>query len=179
MGEERDWTRSQFEACLDCGADPSDVADHELGTTILREIAVWGRLMAGADPAAVRVRPHADVWSALEYACHVRDLLPVMTARIARMIVEDDPVLGWWDHEAAVVEDRYDEQVPVLVIEAMTAAGREFAATLADLGAGDWERTAQRRPGEEFTVRGMARFVLHEVIHHRDDAARSLKGGSP
>lgn len=178
MTEGRDWTRSQFEPCPDCGADAASVADEELGAELLREIAAWGRLLAAADPAAVRQRPDADVWSALEYACHVRDLLPVMRARVVRAIEEDDPVLDWWDHEAAAVEERYGEQVPVLVVEAMTANARAFAAALAALGSDDWSRRATRRVGEHFTVRGIARFVLHETIHHREDAARSLEGVS-
>lgn len=178
MAEGRDWTRSQFERCPDCGADASSVPDDALGAELLREIASWGRLLAAADPAAVRQRPEADVWSALEYACHVRDLLPVMQARVGRAIEEDDPVLDWWDHEAAVVEERYGEQVPVLVVEAMTVNARGFAATLAALESADWSRRARRRAGEHFTVRGIARFVLHETIHHREDAARSLKGVS-
>ena len=179
MVEGRDWTRSQFEHCPDCGVDPSALAAHELGPEILREIAAWGRLLAAADPAAVRIRPEPDVWSALEYACHVRDLLPVMTARIGRMAVEDDPMLDWWDHEAAVVADLYGEQVPVLVVEAMTVNGRAFGSRLAAIASEEWDRGGERRTGEHFTVRGIARFVLHEVIHHREDAARSLKGVSP
>ena len=153
--------------------------DTELGVELLREVAAWGRLLASADPPAVRVRPAPGVWSALEYAGHVRDLLPVMSTRIDRMLVEDDPDLGWWDHEAAVIEDRYNEQVPVLVVEEMTANARVFTATLAGVDADDWGRSAERRAGEVFTIRGIARFVLHEVIHHRDDASRSLKGVSP
>lgn len=175
MAEGRDWTRSQFERCPDCGADASLVTDAELGTELQREVAAWGRLMASADPQAVRIRPSTEVWSALEYACHVRDVLPVMAQRIERIRVEDDPVLGWWDHEAAVVDDRYNEQVPVLVIEAMTTHARSFAETLNRVAAGEWDARAERRPGEVFTIRGLARFVLHEVIHHRDDATRSLK----
>ena len=179
MAEGRDWTRSQFERCPDCGADASAIADDELGAQIVREIAVWGRLLAAADPLAVRGRPRDGVWSALEYGCHVRDVLPVMSARIGRMLADDQAELGWWDHEAAAVDDRYNEQVPVLVVESMTANARRFSATLAGIRGGDWDCSAERRAGERFTVRGTARFVLHEVIHHREDASRSLKGVSP
>jgi hypothetical protein len=95
------------------------------------------------------------------------------------MLEDDHGELGWWDHEAAAVGDRYNEQVPVLVIEAMTRNARGFAATLESIDDDGWDRSAERRAGEHFTVRGIARFVLHEVIHHRDDATRSLKGVSP
>jgi len=185
MAEGRDWTRSQYEACPDCGADAASMADAAIGPEVIRDVARWGRLMAAADPHGVRIRPRDDVWSALEYACHVRDLLPVMTGRVERMLAAaatgTQADLGWWDHEAAVIDDRYAEQVPVLVIEAMHDNARAFAAVLDRVDAAEedvWELAAERRPGEHFTVRGIARFVLHEVIHHRDDAARSLKGVS-
>lgn len=176
MAEGRDWTRTQFERCPDCGADVAAIEVSALGAVVMREVAAWGRLLAAADPTAVRLRPADHVWSALEYACHARDLLAVMAARVERMLVETSPVLGWWDHEAAVDDDHYNEQVPVLVIEAMTANARGFVRSLSAVANDDWERSAQRRPGEQFTISGIARFVLHEVIHHGDDAARSLKG---
>ena len=179
MTEGRDWTRTQFEACPDCGADASAIADDDLGRALVREAAAWHRTLAVADPVRLRVRPEPEVWSALEYACHVRDLLPVMEERIRRMRVQDDPSLGWWDHEAAVVEDRYNEQEPVLVSEAIGANARGFSAALGGLEAHEWDRGAQRRPGERFTIRGMARFVLHETIHHRDDAGRALRRADP
>ena len=175
MTEGRDWTRTQFEACPDCGADASRLADTELATAVTREAAAWGRSLATADPAGLRFRPDPGVWSALEYGCHTRDLLAVMSARVIRMRTEDNPSLGWWDHEAAVDDDRYNEQDPVLVAEAIAANARGFAAVLDDVAAGDWDRTAERRAGERFTIRGIARFVLHEVIHHRHDAERVLE----
>lgn len=175
MNEARDWTRTQFEPCPDCGADAASLTDADLGPALSAELAAWGRTVASAEPACLTARPREGFWSALEYACHVRDLLPVMTERIRRIQMEDDPVLGWWDHEAAAVAERYNEQIPVLVVESMTANGRELAGLLASLDESDWDRGAERRPGEHFTVRGIARFVLHEVIHHRHDAAAMIR----
>ena len=160
MTEGRDWARTQFEPCPDCGADAASIDDRELGGVLIAEVAALGRTIAAAPPDAL--------------TAHVRDLLPVMEARIARIRTETDPALGWWDHEAAAVEERYNEQIPVLVVEAMGENARAFAARLASLQAPEWERGAERRPGERFTIRGIARFVVHEVIHHRDDAAEMI-----
>jgi hypothetical protein len=41
-----------------------------------------------------------------------------------------------------------------------------------------WSRGAVRRPGERFTIELMARFALHEVVHHRTDAQRSLSAAA-
>jgi hypothetical protein len=47
--------------------------------------------MAGADPAVVSRRPEPTVWSALEYACHVRDVLLVQRDRAVLAQVQESP----------------------------------------------------------------------------------------
>ncbi len=37
-----------------------------------------------------------------------------------------------------------------------------------------WDRRATRRDDEVFTIELMARFTLHEVVHHRHDAEPAL-----
>ena len=60
---------------------------------------------AGADPAS-RDRPAPDVWSPLEYACHVRDVHRVFAERVRLMLAEDDPLFDDWDQDAAAVARR-------------------------------------------------------------------------
>ena len=82
-----------------------------------------------------------------------------------------------WDVDASAVNDAYNEQVPVLVVEEMATMARSFVGVLAELDTTSWDTVADRR-GEPFTIRDMARFVLHELIHHRWDAERSLTTGT-
>ena len=179
MAEGRDWTRTTREACPDCGADTTTVDDAAIGPALTTAVADFGRTLAAADPAGVRVRPADGVWSALEYACHSRDVIGVFEHRVRRTAKTPGQSLGWWDHEASAIEDAYNEQVPVLVAEEMAAMARSFALVLAGLEAEVWDAEAERRPGERFTVREMARFVLHELIHHRWDAENSLDPSRP
>ncbi len=170
MAEGRDWTRSQFEACPDCGHDSSAVADTDLPRALTDTAAEWGSLLATAPNDDLRRWSEPGVWSPLEYACHTRDVVAVFDERVRRTAVDPGQQLGWWDHDAAVVDDDYNGQVPVLVAEAIAANARAFGRTLSDLEADAWDLAAERRPGEHFTIRGMARFVLHELAHHRWDA---------
>jgi hypothetical protein len=39
----------------------------------------------------LRTRPEEGVWSALEYACHVRDVFLVQRDRLYTALVEDTP----------------------------------------------------------------------------------------
>lgn len=179
MSEAPDRTRVQREPCPECGFDPEVVDDRRLGWEIVAEGARFASTLAGADPAARARRPARGVWSALEYACHTRDVLEVFAPRIRRMLAEDDPELGWWDHEAAVVADGYADQDPVHVVEDLSAAARRLAAVLAEVPADGWDRTGRRRAGEVFTVRGAGRFALHEVVHHRHDATAAVAAAAP
>lgn len=176
MTEGRDWTRSQFEACPDCGCDASVIADTDLGRMVTDAVAAWGTLLATAPIADLRRWPAPAVWSPLEYACHTRDVVAVFTERIERTAVEPGTLLGWWDHEVAVTAEAYNAQEPVLIAEAMASNARRLGTTLSSLPSEGWDLAAERRPGESFTIRGMGRFVLHEIVHHRQDAERFVFG---
>lgn len=172
MTEEREWTRSQFERCPDCGWDPRGIADDELAAAVVHACEEWPGLLTATADARLRHRPDPSVWSALEYACHVRDLIEVFRVRIERMRLESDAELGWWDHEASVQGENYAGQDPDRVGRDIVTNGRVLAGTLEDLRPDGWDRSAVRRPGEAFTIRGSARFVVHEIVHHHRDAKR-------
>ena len=175
MNEGREWVRMQFEACPDCGLDASTNADDDLPRALTDVAARWGGTLATADVADLRRRPVPDVWSPLEYACHTRDVLAVFEERVRRTATTPGQQLGWWDHDAAVVDSRYNEQEPVLVAEAIAANARRFGQSLSDLASAQWDAAAERRAGERFTIRGMARFVQHEMVHHHRDAEQQLE----
>ena len=130
------------------------------------------REQPGVDPSAP---PSPAAWSPWQYAGHVRDVLDVFTARVERARREDSPALGWWDHEVAAVEERYNAQEAGQVAEALTDNAMELARVLTSVPADGWSRTATRRETESFTVAGLARFALHESSHHRKDATGELR----
>lgn len=177
MAEGWDWAKVQDEPCPQCGFDPTAVPVDELAKAVQADGVAWGEWLteADADPEVkVRARPDTGVWSPLEYACHVRDVLALFVDRVTLALEEDDPELGWWDHEAAAVDERYNAQDPAEVAEQLTEAALDLARVLAAVPDDGWARTARRREGESFTVAGLGRFALHESRHHRADAAGEL-----
>jgi hypothetical protein len=158
--------------------DPQSVGPDELPGAIAglarRYTAPLTRLLPGEDPSILTKRPSPDVWSALAYACHVRDVLALFDARVRRMLEEEGPVFDWWDHEAAVEADGYEQQVPAEVGAALAANAQAFSARLAAVPDDGWSRTGTRRDAE-FTVLGAARFALHEGNHHLLDVGRVLR----
>jgi len=171
--------RWQSERCPECAFDPNGVSGADLPAAVAglgrRYQAPLTRLLPGEDGSILVARPLPGVWSALAYACHVRDVLAVFDGRIGRMLAEEAPDLGWWDHEAAVEADAYEKQAPAEVAAALAANAAALSATLAGVPDGAWERTGRRRGGEVFTVLGAGRFALHEGTHHLLDIGRVLR----
>jgi 8-oxo-dGTP pyrophosphatase MutT (NUDIX family) len=162
--EGRDWVRVAADRCPDCGLGAG------LGATASR----WAALLRGAGRPDLRARPAEGAWSALECGAHVAGVLEVFGARIRRVLATDDPELGWWDHEAAVTAERYNDQDPDDVAARVQRHAGEVTALLATVGGGQWARAGTRRAGERFTVEGLGRFALHEAHHHHGDAGRAV-----
>src|ERR1044071_1047926 len=127
--------RWQTERCPECAFDPNGVGPAELPAAVAglgrRYQAPLTRFLPGEDESLLVAHPLPGVWSALAYACHVRDVLVVFDGRIARMLAEDSPELGWWDHEAAVEADAYEKEPPNEVAAAISANAAALSATLA------------------------------------------------
>lgn len=179
MSEKFHWATVQTEPCPECRFDPAELGPADLPQAA-RDLgrkyrAPLSRFLPGEDgPELVRTRPEPDVWSPLEYACHVRDALALLAGRVQRALAEDDPQLEMWDHEAAVESEHYAEQDPARVADQLADNAELLAAVLADVPDGAWDRPAHRET-TRFTVLGLGRFAVHEGRHHLLDVGRGLR----
>lgn len=172
MTDERPWALQQTEPCAECGFVPLAVPEAGLADAMRAEGAAWQAwLLEHADDPALERRQGSDTWCAIVYGCHVRDVIAEFTGRTARVLTEDEPTFSWWDHEAV---DHYAGTNPTDLAAALAANADRYAALLGTVTADGWQRIGLRRDAEVFTVAGLARFVLHESVHHRQDATRSL-----
>lgn len=159
--------------CALCGQDVRGVPVRDLGATLAHTARRWATLLEtsvetadGSD--AVRQRPQPDVWSVLEYACHVRDVLSF--AHHDLHVVLADPSMGASDFDgvSAAASGNYREQMVDAVAADVVVAAAEVA------------RASQRLPREADSVAVMrVRWALHEALHHLVDAAAVLPLGSP
>jgi hypothetical protein len=166
---ERDWTQVVTGRCPECGLDAAAVPVDAVAFEVARVAEAWTAFLLETDDEVLRTRRAPDTWSPLEYACHVRDVLSLFAQRVLTTLREDEPDLGWWDHEAAVHTDGYNEQDVAAVADDLRRNAEVLAAALARADGG-WDRRALRRGEEPFTVAGLARFALHESHHHLADA---------
>jgi hypothetical protein len=123
------------------------------------------------DDAAVRRRPAPVVWSPLEYACHVRDVMRIQTARVEQAQREDEPKFTPMGREERVVNDRYNEQDPATVAIEITRAADELLAGFERLDDAGWARTGIYNYPEPAPrdIDWMAAHTVHELYHHRLD----------
>ena len=129
---------------------------------------------SSSHPGPVARRPADDVWSALEYACHVRDVAALGVERLALMRAEDGVRFANWDQDATAVEGRYGEADPAVVTVELQAATAALAAALDAVEGGAWDRRGHRSDGASFTVASFARYLLHDPVHHLHDVRAGL-----
>lgn len=119
------------------------------------------------------------MWSALEYACHVRDVFRVFDARLALMLSQQGPHFANWDQDEAAVVDRYSEQDPTVVARQLDAAATSVADAFAAVPDDAWDRTGLRGDGSEFTVETLGRYFVHDPEHHLFDVTGSTSWVAP
>ena len=163
MPDTKDWTWVLQRPCPDCGFDASTL-DRGAVATALR--AANFRLIALLDDPLVRERPEAEVWSALEYGCHVRDVHRLYLLRLRLMLDEDDPLFANWDQDVTAVESRYDEADLAALVGDLAADGERLAMTFDALHEEQWSRVGRRSDGAVFTVESFGRYYVHDPVHH-------------
>jgi hypothetical protein len=163
------------DACGECGYDYFTLPRLALAPSIaLGGTQHAARLAAPA--AALTAHPAPGVWSPLEYACHVRDVLGVQRERLLRAGSEDQPVFAPMDRERLVQERAYNSQEPADVALALLTAAVDLAEHVAGLDEDGWARTSVYNFPEPAVrdVDWIVRHTLHELTHHLMDVDRAL-----
>ena len=159
----KNWTWVLERPCPECGFDASTVEFRSVPAITRRNALEWMPVLERPD---VRQRPDDGTWSPLEYAAHTRDVFRVFAGRLRLMLESDDPAFENWDQDATAMADRYGEQDPAVV----AAELRDAADTLADaferVPDSALDRTGRRSDGSVFTVLTLARYYVHDPVHH-------------
>ncbi|WP_369741508.1 DinB family protein [Mycobacterium servetii] len=130
-------------------------------------------LLESTNETMLRARPSMHVWSPLEYACHVRDLLLAQRERVLAARRQDRPVAEPMGRDERVEHDGYNDQSPS---DAKLLLSNAFGR----LSPADWDRTViypyaypDPNPAER-SLRWMATHTLHELPHHLIHVRRQL-----
>ena len=146
---------------------PRTVAVPDVAAWCCANAAGWQDVLGPA--RRPRERPQPDVWSPLEYACHVRDVFRLYDERLGLMLDEDEPHFANWDQDETAVAERYDEQDPAdrrrRARRPRPSRRRRFAAVDGE----QWAPHGRRSDGARFTVDTFARYFIHDPVHHLHD----------
>ncbi|MFE9751307.1 DinB family protein [Saccharothrix saharensis] len=157
--------------CAECGFtyDPADAsaAGPAIRDGVVEVVSVLRR-RAGDD---LRTRRRPGVWSPLEYACHLRDVLLVQRERVLAVRRTERPVFAPMGRDERVDHEGYAEQDLDDVLRQLGDAAGMFGNVLARLDRGDWDRDlVYPYPGPTpRTLAWMAVHTVHEVRHHLRD----------
>jgi hypothetical protein len=170
----KDWTWTLQRECPDCGFDAQRLDIAELPQLLRDHALAWGELLSRP---GVTERPASDVWSPLEYACHVRDVHRRFDERVGLMLHEVDPEFANWDQDATAVAEDYYHQDPATVALELVAAAGTVAGRYAAVTGDQWARRGRRSDGSEFTVESISRYHAHDMVHHAHDVGLDVTRG--
>jgi hypothetical protein len=162
--DEKDWTWVLSRPCSQCGFDASTVTPSTVPGSVENMLPRWRAVLRRPDAGE---RPDSSTWSALEYACHVRDVFSLFDRRLTLMLTEDNAQFENWDQDQTAVEGDYANADPAVVSAELTTEGQQVAASFARVK--ESGRTGLRSNGSEFTVLTLAQYFLHDVVHHLAD----------
>jgi hypothetical protein len=164
------------EECAECGYSYSTFRRHELAPALVAGAQEYRAVLVDTDPGVLRAHLRVRVWSALEYACHVRDVLEVQQARVVRALTEERPDFASMRRDERVTEDRYNEQDPRLVADQLLKNATTLSQTFDRIDDAGWGRTGVYHwPTTQVrTVEWIGRHTVHEQVHHLLDVHRHL-----
>jgi len=165
--DSKDWTWVLRQPCPECGLYTQSFVVAAIPAMLAVNAGQWPALLPG--PGDHRHRPAPAKWSALEYGCHVRDVLRLYETRLTLMLTVAGPHYPNWDQDATAIEDRYADQDPPCVAAEIVSAADFIAARFASITGDRWQRTGFRSDGAAFTVETFARYFIHDPVHHLYD----------
>jgi DNA segregation ATPase FtsK/SpoIIIE, S-DNA-T family len=162
--------------CAECGFSYELVQPDEVPGRLRALRSGFSEELSGAGPVAVSRRPEPSVWSALEYSCHVRDVLLVQRERMIVAQVEDVPAVARMHRDERVSLARYDAHPVPVVLDQLGMAAELCAVTFEALDAAGLARRLVY-PWPEAIERDLGwvgRHAVHEGEHHLMDVRRVL-----
>ena len=134
--------------------------------------ARMGRFIEAPDNSILRQRPLPAVWSALEYAAHVRDVIAFYADRIDRVLNEECPHMTAADFSSMRERRGYLDDDPLGVLDAITGSATSIANKLRSLTPEQWTRIGIGSDGDQRTTLVLARRLAHDGHPHLLDLDR-------
>jgi DinB superfamily len=167
---------AEVESCDGCGFVWADVPAAAVGARVVAGAGAIAAVLRASAEAAVTTRPEPGRWSALEYACHLRDVMYAQRDRLVLGLVEDRPAFRPMYRDERVDLGLYATDQPTIVADELALAGGLFARTFAALDDAQLARSCIYGYPEPTprTLLWVGQQTVHEAEHHRADVEENL-----
>ena len=164
----------EHERCDVCDFDGAQFSDEQLLDALDGLGPRWVTLLESCGEF-LRVRPSSEVWSALEYAAHSRDITALHVFGV------NDALSGRETEFADIAADdmiaeaaaRYNAEELSDVVQALAREARLLASSARDGGIENWQR-AITIGAQRSSARRLLEHGLHDSTHHLIDVENGL-----
>ena len=162
------------EVCSACGFEGASYDDFTL-LAALRTLGPSWRTLMNACGSALRVRPEPEVWSAIEYAAHSRDVTALHAFGVEQALTTEEPIFPAINGEDLIqsAAASYGDADPVQVVDGLEREASRMARLADDAGTHVWSR-GLTIGGSRMDVRRLLEHALHDSVHHLVDVERGL-----
>jgi hypothetical protein len=163
--------------CPECGFVYENVDLHEI-SVLLRNLGTrFSIRVDGIDDAILRRRRNPDVWSPLEYMCHVRDVFLIQRDRAVLALIEDRPSFSRMYRDERVDLAHYAREAPGQVAhDQLPVSAHLVARVFSERSPDEWQRRIIYNYPEpvERDLAWLGRHTIHEGEHHLFDVSRQV-----
>jgi hypothetical protein len=132
----------------------------------IREIPAVFRMTLLSDDHAIRHRPAAGQWSAIEVVGHMIDKMQIWTSRVERLMVEERPALPAYDQDALVRDHDYLRADPDVLFERLRQACERFATLIERIPLSALQRAGVHEEFGPMTLRRCIEVALESAPEH-------------
>jgi len=163
----------EHELCDACGFDGGRYDDASLLGALRGLGPRWRALLADAG-SELHARPEPEVWSALEYAEHSRDITALHVFGVEQALTLDEPSFpAIQDDLVDSAAASYGSADPDAVLDDLEEHALHLAQVAGDAGPDRWSRGLTIGANRS-DVRRLLEHALHDSLHHVDDVERGL-----
>ena len=139
----------------------------------IREIPATFRTALLTDDHAIRHRPAAGEWSAVEVLGHMIDKMQIWTGRVERLMVEERPALPRYDQDALVHDHDYLHADPEVLFEQLRQACERFATLVERVPTSALGREGIHGEFGPMTLRQCIEAPLESVLGHLEQLRKA------
>jgi len=163
----------EHERCDACDFDGARYDDAAL-LHVLRGLGPRWRLLLSEAGSELRARPAPEVWSALEYAAHSRDITALHAFGVEQALTLDEPSFPPIEDDLAdSAVASYGSADPDAVLDELEEQAMRLAQLADDAGPDRWS-LGLTIGADRSDVRRLLEHALHDSLHHVDDVERGL-----